>query len=106
LKADWSALAVRWAAAWFLLCVVLVFLAGAGAAQSFLDSTQEALYRGARLLAWAGLGLSAFVVLPLSWGHRARRAVAAAETAAFAVLSGVVLVWGAWLHPGAGGTLW
>lgn len=105
MKIDWPALAMRWALAWFLLCVVTLFLAAVGAAQTFLEGTQSRLFQWARLLTWLGLGATVFGLGPWCWGRGRRRALVAL-TLGYGGLVVAVLTWDVWLHPAAGLLPW
>lgn len=98
MKVDWPALALRWAVAWFFLCVVALFLAAVGAGQSFLEGTQARLFQWARWLTWMGLGGTWMGLVPLCRGG-GRRGSALLVALGFASLTVLVLVWGVWLHP-------
>lgn|GEM_PF-2598588 len=106
MKVDPGALTLRLALAWFLTSLVVLFLYLVGTAQSFLEPTQDVLFRGVRWLSWLGLLGSACVLAPIVRKNGRRLAWASGLALGFAVLFAFVLVWGSWIYPNSGRLPW
>lgn len=103
MKLDLPGLALRWAAAWFLLSLTSLFLYLVGTAQNFLDSTLADGFLLVRWLTWVGFLANWLLLVP---GLRKTKQLAASVFlgVAHTGLLGVVVFWGAWIYPGVGGT--
>jgi len=106
LKVDPGALTLRLVLAWFLVSLVVLFLYLVGTAQSFLEPTQDVLFRAVRWLSWLGLLGSGFVLVPLVRKSGPRLGWAAVLALGFAALFAFVLVWGSWIYPSSGRLPW
>ena len=106
MKADKTALALRLTLAWLLISLVVLFLYLVGTAQSFLEPTQDFLFRAVRWLSWLGLLACCCLLVPLTRKNRRRLAVALILAAGFASLFAFVLVWGSWVYPESGRLPW
>jgi len=101
-----TALTLRLTLAWFLISLVVLFLYLVGTAQSFLEPTQDFLFRAVRWLSWLGLLGSCCLLVPLTRRHARRLAWTAILGVGFGVMFAFVLVWGSWIYPESGRLLW
>lgn len=106
MKADLTALAIRWLLAFFLFSLVALFLYLSGAAQSFLEQTLAELFLFVRWSSWIGLILSWLLLVPLTRKRLRRLSAAVALGAGFTVLFAFVLFWASWVYPGSGAVPW
>lgn len=106
MRIDVTALGLRLAVAGFLLTLVVLFLYLAGAAQSFLESTQLLLFRTVRWLSWGGLLVTWLLLVPMT-RKKGRRLVSSLVLGlGFGALFSFVLVWGSWIYPDSGIFRW
>lgn len=92
---------LRWATAWLLFCLVLLFLYLVGTAQSFLEPVLATLFALVKWSAWIGLVVGWFGVVPLVARTR-RLGPSLVLGVAFTLVFVFVLVWGSWVYPDSG----
>lgn len=101
MKPDFRGQVLRWATAWFLFCLVLLFLYLVGTAQSLLEPVLATLFALVKWSAWLGLLGAWFGLVPLA--RRTRRlGPSLALGLGFTVVFVFVLVWGSWVYPNSG----
>jgi len=106
LRVDLAALALRLTLAWLIFSIAVLYLYLVGAAQSFLEPTQNLLFRGVRWLSWIGFLGSWFLLVPLTRKQGKRVAASLLLGLGCAILFAFVLVWGAWIYPDSGRLPW
>jgi len=92
--------------AWFLLSVTVLFLYFVGTSESFLEPVQRALFHGVKVLSWVGVLGSWLVLVPLNQHRRSRWISALVLGVGFFAEFVLILVWGSWVYPSEGTTLW
>lgn len=105
MRPDLRGLVLRWATAWFLFTLVLLFVYLVGTAQSFLERVLATLFLAVKWSTWAGTLAVLFFVLPLVSGPR-RVLLGLLLGLGFVVVLGFVLAWGSWVYPDARVALW
>lgn len=92
--------------AWLLLCGVTLFLYLVGTAESFLEPVDRFLFHTVKVLSWVGMVGCWVVLVPVHRKRRFRLVSAGLLGVSFTLILVLVFLWGSWVYPHEGFSLW